>query len=610
LAVYAKPRANREGARVKTLRIAVVCALAAWEIGCFALALATWDSPIGVFGWVLGTDGVTVTTVEPNSSAERAGIVVGDKVVYATLPILGRIDTLLGEYAYPGETISLRLVHNGAERAVTMQAQAAPSIEETGYLIFAFGVLALGLVTLALVALRPSAMTWGSALIALPLMLPTSLFLWSERVPFAGILAFHLALSVLYALQLGGMIVFACRFPADRPFGFARIVDRIAIPATVAALAVYAYYVYLVFVSAVPPAHWLLLLNDFGMEAFAAVVALAAMFSNYAAAEPANRSRLLPVIASFVILVVTFVLEEFVFQFTANSTVLVASNVLFALAAVLLAAAIAYGVVRHRVIDVNFIISRTLVYTVLTVFVVAVFSLIEYVFGKLLEHQGVATFLEIAAAIGLGLSLNVLHGKLDNLIDRTIFRKRHLAEKRLEQASHTLPHATSSELVHEMLVAEPVDALELASAAVFRRNGSSFKRESAAGWSPTDAAELEENDHLVARLRAELQPLSISDVRWPRENIPAGVAQPLYAVPIASGHHLAAIALYGGHTGGEDLDPDERRSLRGLAAGAALAYDHLAADELQRTIEELRGENEALRRSQELLVEKVLKHLQ
>lgn len=594
----------------RALRSTVVWAIGLFEITCFAVAAATWNAPLGVFGWVLGTDGATVTYVEPHESAARAGIAVGDKIVYPTLSLLGRVDAIVGEALYPGASISFHVVHNGVERAVTMQAEEeAPSIVAAVNLVYAFGALALGLVTLALVALRPSLMTWGSAVIALPLVLPESMYLWSERGTVAQILAFHIGLSLLYALQLTGLIVFACRFPADRPFGFARIVNRIAIPAGLVALVIYTYFVYEVFSGTAPPARWVLFLNNFGMTAFGAIAALVALFSNYAAADSSNRSRLIPAIGSFVVLVITFFLEEIANQISASPAVVEAVNFVFAVSAILFAAAIAYGVVRHRVMDVGFIFSRTLVYSILTLIAVAVFSLIEYIFGKVLEHEGVATLLEIAAAVGLGLSLNVLHGRLDNLIDRTIFRKRHLAEKRLEAASQTLPHAGSTSFVDEMLVAEPVDALELASAAIFRRNGNAFKRENAAGWSPRDTIELDDNDHLVARLRAELQPLAVSELRWPREDLPKGLGQPLYAVPIASGHELAAIAIYGGHTGGEDLDPDERRSLRGLAAGAALAYDHLAAEELERTVEELRGENEALRHSQELLVEKVLKHL-
>lgn len=594
----------------QAIRVTAVWIIGILEVLCIVVALMTWNAPEAAFGWNLGSDGLTVINVEPNMPAAKAGIAPGDRIVYASMPVLGRTDTLMAEPVYPGVTISFRILRGDVERQVTMEAQSLPPISAFAHLAYELGGLALGLVALVLVALRPSAMTWGFAAVAPPLVIPDAVYMWFQRAPFEQAFAFHLALSALYALQFLGIIVFACRFPTGNAAGFSKVASRAAVPLSIVVLGIYWYVDYAIFVSKSPPPHWMLLINDYGTTVFGALLALAAMFSNYAAEQRANRSRLVPVIAAFVLLNLSVLIDELIAEIRSDPLVVGSADLLFAASAALLAAAIAYGVVRHRVIDVSFIISRTIVYTILTVFVVAIFSLIEYIFGKVLEHQGVATFLEMAAAIGLGLSLNVLHGKLDSLIDRTIFRKRHLAEKRLEAASHTLPHATSSELVNEMLVAEPVDALELASAAIFRRNGTSFKRESAAGWSTGDVAELEENDQLVARLRAELQPVTVSDVRWPRENIPSGVAQPIYAVPIASGHKLSAIALYGGHAGGEDLDPDERRSLRGLAAGAALAYDHLAAEELNRKVEELRGENEALRQSQELLVEKVLKRLE
>ena len=590
----------------KAVRVTALCVIGFFEVLFAAIAVVTWNTPLAQFGWNIATDGVTVMSVEPNLPAAKAGIVAGDKVVYSTMPLLGRIDTLMNQGLTSGATISFHIVHDGVERAVTMQAKELPSISAASLVAEAVGGLILGLVGLALVALRPSPITWGFALVAPPLLVPEALYLRSQAWPHAGAFAFYIVVSILYALQLLGTLVFASRFPTDKPAGFARVVARWALPVTIGALAIYCYVYYAIFMSDVAPARWALWINNYGATVAGAILALVAMFSNYAAAERANRSRLAAVIAAFVLLTLATVVEQLVWQVTSNPISVGLAELFPAIASALLAAAIAYGVVRHRVIDVGFIISRTLVYTILTVFVVAVFSLIEYVFGKLLEHEGVATLLEIASAVGLGLWLNVLHAKLDDFIDRTIFRKRHLAEKRLEAASQTLPHASSPSFVDDMLVAEPVDALELASAAVFRRNGAAFKRESAEGWASGDVAELEENDHLVVRLRAELQPIALSDLRWPREDLPKGANQPLYAVPIASGHNLAAIALYGGHAGGEDLDPDERRSLRGLAAGAARAYDHLAAQELNRTLEELRDENAALRRSQELLVEKIL----
>ena len=593
----------------KALSILVIALLAVFEIACFVWTLATWSQPGAIFGWNVAADGVTILNVEGGSPAASAGIAKGDEIVYASMPVLGRVNLLLTEAVNPNAMLTFNVERRGIARVVTLRPTPLPTILGASYAAGEFGGLALGLVGLALVTLRPSRMTWGCALIAPAVLVPTATTFWEQTAPAAAALAYQLGVAVLYTFQTFGLFTFASRFPTDAPRGLARWMDRAAIPFACLTFAIYAYVDYGIFIASTPPHYWALAMQDYGINVLQALGVLAVLFWTYESAARAERNRLAPVIASFGLVIVAETATQFVNELSSSVAVYVAVTVFTSVALMTFAASIAYGVVRHRVIDVSFIIGRTLVYTILTIFVVAVFSLIEYVFGKVLEHQGVANFLEIAAAIVLGLSLNVLHGRLDNLIDRTIFRRRHLAEKRLESASQTLPHASSMSFVDEMLVSEPADALDLASAALFRRNGAAFKRENATGWTAEHATELDENDHLVTRLRAELQPLKIADFRWPVRTLPTGVAQPIYAVPIPSGHNLAAIALYGGHSGGEDLDPDERRSLRGLAAGAALAYDHLAAEELNRTVEQLRGENEALRRSQELLVEKVLKRL-
>ncbi|MBV8283853.1 MAG: hypothetical protein JO175_04330 [Candidatus Eremiobacteraeota bacterium] len=591
-------------------RVALVTALALFEVLMLALGLMAWNSPAAQFGWNVGTDGVTITNVEPNSGAAEAGVAVGDRIVYEKMPILGRIDALLNEGVYPGAAITFPIVHKGIERVVTVESKPFPNVAAAALVAYELATFSIGFVGLALVLLRPSRMTWGLAMVAPVLFIPEPVYLWAERAPPAQGLTIHLAISLAYAMQLTGLMLFASRFPTDRPKGVALVVDRLAVPCGAIAMAIYFYVNWAVYAASAPPPHWTLWLQDYGTTIFLCIATVIALVSNYAVAARADRSRLMPVIVSFALLMATTLVQQFVTQVSSNAAVDAFWNLAVAASVTLLATAIAYGVVKHRVIDVSFIVSRTLVYTVLTVSVVAIFALIEYLFGKLLERSSLATVIEIGAAVAIGVSLNYVHGWLDRSIDVVLFRRRHLAEKRMERASETLPHASSESFVNEMLVAEPVDALDLASAAVFRCNGGAFRREAAAGWSEAHAAELDENDHLVVRLRAELQPLALSGLRWPRLDLPNGVAQPLYAVPVASGHRLAAIALYGGHTGGEDLDPDERRSLRGLAAGAALAYDHLTAEALHKTVAELRGENDALRRSQDVLVERVLKHLE
>ena len=101
-----------------------------------------------------------------------------------------------------------------------------------------------------------------------------------------------------------------------------------------------------------------------------------------------------------------------------------------------------------------------------------------------------------------------------------------------------------------------------------------------------------------------------SDLRWPRSDLPGGDRQVIYAVPIIVGHHLEAIALYGGHGTGEDLDPDERSTLRKLAAAASAGYDHIAAVELRTRLRDAESENATLRGVERKLTELLAKRLQ
>jgi hypothetical protein len=328
-----------------------------------------------------------------------------------------------------------------------------------------------------------------------------------------------------------------------------------------------------------------------------------AIFSTYVASDRSLRSRLAPTLIALVLTLVSATIQQFGEVGTSNATILLATYFVFAGSSAALAVAVAYGVIRHRVIDVDFFIGRTLVYGALTIFAVSIFSLIEYLFGKLLEHGGLATILEILAAIAIGLSLNFLHQHVDRFIDAVLFRRRHLAEARVARTAKNVAYANSTGIVEEMLVNEPADAFGLASAVVFSIEGQddAFVRRHAIGWNPDHAASLDADDHLVVRMRAELQAGDLADLRWPRRDIPTGARQPIYAIPIVVGRRLQAIVLYGAHASGEDLDPDERARLRELAGGAALAYDHLTTQALRDRIDSLLSENAALRHTEETL---------
>jgi hypothetical protein len=585
----------------RSLRLAVVAAIAVIEIASSIAAVSENGMGVGSYGFIVAKDQVTIASVAHDSPAYRAGIVPGDTLAYARLSLRGRRFASLDEEVPAGAALTVIVTHAGRTRTIVLRAQAVPGIiARVETLTYALAGLTMGLVGLALVLLRPSRMTWAFALIAPPLLFPWSSLFWAQSTQSTAAAAFDILIALLYGLQTTGIMAFASRFPDDRPHGIARAIDALSIPLGAAVALLYVYVYLTVRYTTMPPGQTTLADVAIVLPSAAALIALV---STFLTSPGPIRSRLLPVLGSFVFLVVSALVQQLVGERSAEGVALLAWTIAYSASPALVAAAVAYGVARHRVMDVSFIISRTLVYSILTVSAVATFAIIEYVFGRLLEHQGVATVLEIAAAIGVGLSLNALHRRLDLFIDVVLFRRRHAAEKRLADATRSLPHATTAALVDAVLADEPADALGLASAAVFRRNETHYERVAASGWHDGEAGVLEDDDRLAIQLRAELRPLKLHDYVWPRSDVPSGGRQVLYAIPVLIGHTVEAIALYGGHTGGEDLDPDERRSLRALAQAAAIGYDRIRSEGLRRRLEVVEAENASLRSVEEKLTQ-------
>ena len=592
----------------KALRVSAVALLALLEIAGATASIAAYRTPSGIYGFLADKNSLAVTSVAPGSPAASAGIAAGDRLNYSSLSLRARKYALLQEEVPAFAPISFRVVRGDASQPVILRASYGLAVAPIVRLTAALAGLALGIVGLLLVLSRPSRMTWGFAFAAPPLLIPISVVFWSQQAQTTAAFAWDVGVSLLYAAQVTGAMIFAARFPGDRPRGVARAIDRLALPVGFLLAAIYLYVVLALRLSDAPPAGWIAIAY-YGIIV-PAIAALAALISTFATTPGDVRSRLAPLMGAFVFLILAGVLHQLDTVLTTNATALIAISMAFYASPALVAAAVAYGVVRHRVMDINFIVSRTLVYTILTVGAAVLFTSIEFVFGKLLSSRGVAIVLEIAAAIGIGLSLDAFHKKLDGFIDQVLFRRRHLAERRLGDAARALPYATAAQTVDDALVNEASEALELASAAIFRHDGDAYRRVRAQGWSDAEVTVLGADDRLVLRLRSDLDPLDPEAIGWRAAGVPSDARAPIYAVPVVAERRLEAIALYGGHTRGEGLDPDERRSLRELAQAAAAAYEHLEATELRQRLAGLEAENASLRTLERKLTELLCGRLQ
>ncbi len=517
-------------------------------------------TPPSTFGYrLVYAEGNRVAAVDPQTAAASAGILLGDRLDFSESTLHDRVIGL--EYQPP--LVGERTAFHVRSRPVTLEAMPLTRAESrlamfsplTSFLRltgFAYIVVAL-----LILLRRPNRMTWG---LFLYLVSATNVTLY--RFPDWLFLLAQFASDLLSVAGPIGLVIFAARFPENRPAGWRVWLDRFALP--IGALFVIpnlAWDVTSLFLGGSPSA-WMSLGSILGALTLILIagVTLVAAYFDVARGE---RQRFAWVIAGVLFTLVSYASEWA--RYWETTYPLATADVLIWCATLLYACApfaIAYAVVRQRVFDISFVIGRTLVFTILMGTIFALFAFIEWLAGHLIEQGGVTIALVALTAVGVAFSLEAAHAKIEDFVKRLLFRRRNLAERHLAGVAARLPYADNDGTIDQALLSEPVDAYSLGSSALFKRDDAgNYRREGEA----LDRA-------LSLRLQRKGRSVRLHE----------GGA--VLAVPVFVRARLEAVAVYGAHLNGEDVDPDEARSLEAFCSAAATAYDRLDA---QRTHQEI-----------------------
>jgi|HubBroStandDraft_4_1064222.scaffolds.fasta_scaffold00004_89 hypothetical protein len=542
-------------------------------------------APQTTFGYHLTyTKGFEVVEVDRETAAARAGVVAGDYLDFRHSTLHDRIVGLEYQPARPGERVAFVVLHERGTRPLQLTAGAlTPS--QTQHAIFSplasfLRLAGFAYIVVALIILlrRPSRMTWG---LFLYLVSATNVELYRFPERFLPIAAF--ASDLLDVGGIIGLVIFAARFPDDRASGWRQWIDRLAIPVgALFAIPNLAWDARALFLGE-SPAAWMSYGSTLGGLALI-LLAGATLVATYVAARPWERQRLQWVIAGIFFTLLSAASSWARYWSTAyplatSDAVAWTATVLYACAPF----ALAYAVIRQRVFDISFVISRTLVYTIVSAVVFGIFALLEWFVGHVLEQSGIAIFVVALGAIGIAFSLDALYGRAEEFVERTLFRRRHLAERHIASVTAGLPYAENDAAVEAALVGEPVHAYALVSADLFRRDqAGSFLR-----------------DGKVLDRRVALQ------LEGHRRSLRLHDGDPALAVPIFVRARLQAVALYGAHANGEDIDPDEAASLEAMGVAAGIAYDHLETERVERDVGRWRRVAERQSRELGILRERV-----
>ena len=143
--------------------------------------------------------------------------------------------------------------------------------------------------------------------------------------------------------------------------------------------------------------------------------------------------------------------------------------------------------------------------------------------------------------------------------------------------------------IETQLVQGVHNALGLASASIFRKQGHVFQR-TAADHAWDDATRmLDPNDPLLEPARTH-RPYDVDPAAATRHHLPDGLMRPILAVPVGDRLRCLGLALYGPHATGNALSHEERSMLAELADKAASAFMQINDDQLRSQIVTLERE--------------------
>jgi hypothetical protein len=242
-------------------------------------------------------------------------------------------------------------------------------------------------------------------------------------------------------------------------------------------------------------------------------------------------------------------------------------------------------VIRHHFFDVDWVVSRAVVYVALTGALLGTISALEeigtYVFYN---NTDLAYGFLIAISMCVGSFTGKIKGWLDRILDRFVFRDRMQQRLALELIAGYVIDAETSADVNRALLQDATHALKLSFAGIFtRREDGAFILTEGYRWPADCINRLEADDDLtraITRSRGAI-PLTGKETRLIRKAFPH--ERLTFAAPLFLERAVEAIIIYGHNVEGLDLDPDEREQLTRLVAHASIALTAIELARYRRT---------------------------
>jgi hypothetical protein len=240
----------------------------------------------------------------------------------------------------------------------------------------------------------------------------------------------------------------------------------------------------------------------------------------------------------------------------------------FSVAAIVTPLVLTYAALNRRLIDIGFVLNRTVVFAIVSAIVIGIFILVEWAASEWLVNASHTTSVLIGAfvALALGVSMRYIHKYVDRFVDRVFFRKRHDDESALRRFAHESSYINDSATLLERALRTVREHTTAESIDIIVRNGSATYVSASVG----SVLEVSENDPAIVALSAWNKPVDLHELA---ESELSGEL----AFPMMSRGRLLGALVCGPKRDGETYAPDESDALLVLAHGVGGALDVLDA---------------------------------
>jgi hypothetical protein len=234
------------------------------------------------------------------------------------------------------------------------------------------------------------------------------------------------------------------------------------------------------------------------------------------------------------------------------------------------------AVIRHRFFNVDFVVSRAVVYVALSAAFVGMIAV-----GEELASYTFYNNVDVAYGVVIAVSMTIaaFTGKLADVlkvfVDRFIFRDRNEQRKALEFIAGYILDAETVDDVYRALLQDAAHALKLSFGGILVRqpDGSYVLGPKSDDWPAGLDVWLGPNDALTTRIARTRGALTFSgkETRLIQHTFPN--ERLTFAAPLFFDRVVSGIVVYGHNVSGLDLDPDEREHLIRVVAHASIALN-------------------------------------